>query len=227
MNQSLLTMWNKQTKTLFEFTKDPPLQPIHIDDQCSLMWCPHFLTDAESTQLYQHLLSSLDFERSVITLAGKLIAVPRLQAWFADTDVVVDGLYQKQTQHEWTDIVKRIKLQLEKQLGCTFMYCLVNLYRDGNDHIAFHSDNEVRGTVASLSVGVARKFVLQHYSAFGLDKTKAGGPLSTPEQTKYEFSLSNGSMIAMLDGTQLYWKHKVPEEKAIKDKRINLTFRTL
>lgn len=206
MNQSLLTMWNKQPKTLFEFTKDPPLQPINIDAQSTIMWCPHFLTDAESTNLYQHLLSTLDFEHSVISLAGKLVALPRLQAWFADNEVVVDGLYQKQTQHPWTETVRKIKLQLEKQLGCTFVYCLVNLYRDGGDHIAFHSDSEVQGTVASLSVGVARRFILQHYSAFGLDKTKAGGPLTTPEQTKYEFSLANGSMIAMCGGTQLYWK---------------------
>ena len=139
-------------------------------------------------------------------MAGKLVAVPRLQAWFADGGVVINELYQKQGQHEWTEIVKKIKIQLEKQLGCTFLYCLVNLYRDGQDHIAYHSDSEVKGTVASLSVGVARKFILQHYSAFGLEKTKAGGPLTTPQQTKYEFSLSNGSMIAMLDSTQLYWK---------------------
>ena len=62
--------------------------------------------------------------------------------------------------------------------------------------------------MASLSVGVARKFVLQHYSAFGLDKTKMGGELTQPQQTKYEFSLTNGSMIAMLGGTQLFWKVK-------------------
>lgn len=205
MNQSLLTMWNKQPKTLYEFTKDPPLQLITLDDQSSLSWCPKFLTDNESTNLLQHLLTTLEFEHSIISIAGKLISVPRLQAWFADEDVDVE-LFQKQKQHPWTEPMLKIKKQLEKQLGCTFMYCLVNYYRDGRDHISFHSDNEVKGTVASLSIGVARRFLLHHLSTFGVDTTKAGGPLTQVDKTKYEFSLTNGSMIAMSGGTQIYWK---------------------
>lgn len=75
--------------------------------------------------------------------------------------------------------MQKVKAQLEKQLGkdkyqtmkrrriinnlfflgVQFDYCLVNLYRDGNDHINFHADNEAKDIVASLSVGATRKYI--------------------------------------------------------------------
>ena len=60
--------------------------------------------------------------------------------------------------------------------------------------------------MASLSVGVARRFLLQHMSGFGKSETADGKPLTVPNQVKYEFSLTNGSLVVMMGGTQLYWK---------------------
>lgn len=207
MSKSLLTMW-KLTKTtnLFEFPTDPPLELIPIDDQSTLAWCPHYLNDAECAELLKHLMSTLHFEQSVINLRGNKVVIPRLQSWFADADVVVQDLYQSQKQYPWTELMLKLKHQLEKQLKCTFVYCLVNYYRDGKDHIGFHSDKEVQGVVASVSLGVARRFLLHHYSVSGKTTTWDGGPLTSPSKVKYEFSLTNGSMVAMMGGTQKYWK---------------------
>ena len=42
-------------------------------------------------------------------------------------------------------------------LGVEFDYCLVNLYRDGNDYINFHADNEAKDVIASISLGATRR----------------------------------------------------------------------
>ena len=44
-------------------------------------------------------------------------------------------------------------------VGVEFDYCLVNLYRDGNDYINFHADNEERDIVASMTLGATRRYV--------------------------------------------------------------------
>lgn len=42
----------------------------------------------------------------------------------------------------WTASVLEIKSQVEAACGCSFNSVLLNLYRDGNDHVSWHSDNE-------------------------------------------------------------------------------------
>ena len=57
----------------------------------------------------------------------------------------------------------------------------MNLYRDGNDYINFHADNETKDTIASVSLGVTRRFLLRHISSFGRNLTRGRKPLTTPE----------------------------------------------
>ncbi|CAF1390527.1 unnamed protein product [Rotaria sordida] len=98
---------------------------------------------------------------------------------------------------------------------------------NGNDYINFHADNEAKDVIASMTLGATRRFLLHHLSCFGKVLTRKKKPLTNPSKKKYEFSLTNGSLIVMLDDTQQYWKHSVPKEKNVKSPRINLTFRTI
>ncbi|CAF1390403.1 unnamed protein product [Rotaria sp. Silwood1] len=160
-------------------------------------------------------MEELNFEHTSISMYGKPVNLPRLQSWFAEEGLVVKELFQKQKQHIWTVPMRKLKAQLEKQLGVKFAYCLVNLYRNGNDYINFHADNEAKDIIASISLGATRKFLVRHLSYFGKDLTRKRKPLTMPDKKEYEFSLNNGSLIVMLDGTQQYWKHSVPKEKKI------------
>ncbi|CAF2496611.1 unnamed protein product [Rotaria sp. Silwood2] len=172
-------------------------------------------------------MEELNFEHTAITMYGKPVSLPRLQSWFAEEGLVVKELFQKQKQHVWTAPMLKLKAQLENQLDVKFDYCLVNLYRDGNDHINFHADNEAKDIIASMTLGATRRFVIRHLSCFGKVLTRKRKPLTTPDKKEYEFSLTNGSLIVMLGDMQQYWKHSVPKEKMVKDPRINLTFRTM
>ena len=52
------------------------------------------------------------------------------------------------------------------EFGVDFNSCLANLYRDGTDSMGYHSDDEpelgLRPTIASVSLGDRRRFVLRH-----------------------------------------------------------------
>lgn len=90
----------------------------------------------------------------------------------------------------------------------------MNLYRSGNDKIGFHRDDEAeeegKNTVASLSFGATRKFIIKHRKL---------------KHTEKEFYLCHGSLIAMRGDTQINWLHSVPADINVYSPRVNLTFR--
>src|SRR5690606_10728560 len=99
---------------------------------------------------------------------------------------------------EWNKDLLRLKLIVEKATGETFNSCLLNLYHDGTEGMAWHSDGEKdllkNGAIASLSFGVERKFAFKH------------------KETKeiVSFQLEHGSLLVMKDETQQNWFHRLP-----------------
>lgn len=93
--------------------------------------------------------------------------------------------------------------------------CLLNLYHDGNEGIAWHSEAERdlkrEGAISSLSFGAERKCSFKH------------------KQSKQVVSkiLQNGSLLVMKDTTQTCWLRRLPPTKTVSTPRINLTFRTI
>ena len=177
---------------------------------------PSFLTSEFASELFTKL-QKIDYNQSKISLYGKKIDVPRLQNWMADDDISA-SLYQKEKQLPWSKEVRLIKDELEKITNFTFNYVLINLYRNGNDYISYHSDSESIGDgkniIASVSLGCTRKFVMRH-KRWKEDNIE-----------KKEFQLHSGCLLLMIgDETQRHWKHTVPKSKKIVTPRINLTFR--
>ena len=115
----------------------------------------------------------------------------------------------------WTKELLDLKTFIEKQSGEQFNSCLLNLYHDGDEGMAWHSDAEKdlkkNGAIASLSFGAERKFAFKH------------------KLTKETVSLilEHGSLLVMKDNTQTNWLHRLPPTKLIKKPRVNLTFRTI
>ncbi|UJR08399.1 hypothetical protein I4U23_012669 [Adineta vaga] len=167
---------------LFQFKETPILEETQIDSQSTLKWCPNFITKEEGDFLFNHLMKELNFEHTEISMYGKPVNLPRLQSWFAEEGLLVKELYQKQKQHVWTAPMRKLKAQLEKQLGIEFDYCLVNLYRDGNDYINFHADNEAKDIIASMTLGATRRFLVRHLSCFGKKLTRKRKPLTHPNK---------------------------------------------
>ena len=66
---------------------------------------------------------------------------------------------------QWTPALQMIKDRIEDNTGFNFNSMLANLYRDGKDHLPWHSDDEAAlgkfPTIASLSFGDTRTFELR------------------------------------------------------------------
>jgi len=115
----------------------------------------------------------------------------------------------------WTQELITLKKLAETQSGETYNSCLLNLYHNGSEGMAYHSDGEPDlkkdGAIASISLGAERKFSFKH------KKTKL----------RVDLWLENGSLLVMKGTTQTHWVHRLPPTKKVHTPRVNLTFRTI
>ena len=149
-----------------------------------------------------------------ITLYGKTMRVPRWSSWHAHAQLPYSYSGITHQASDWNKGLLYIKQRIESLSQHQFNSALLNWYRDGEDHISWHSDDEadlgVDPVVASLSLGQARRFLLRR---------------ADNHKEKIELSLRHGSLLIMRGQTQAYWQHSVPKQKNVPNSRINLTFR--
>ena len=166
---------------------------------------------------FETLKNSIAWKHEKIKLFGRWVLQPRLSAWYGDeaTDYVYSGL--KNTPKPWNEVLLKLKKQVEEISQAKFNSVLLNYYRDGQDSMGWHQDNEkelgINPTIASLSFGESREFQLR----YKLDKT-----LPT-----IKCVLENGSLLMMSGLTQKFWQHQIPKTRKPVGERINLTFRKI
>lgn len=169
----------------------------------------------EADHYFEKLLSSVEWRNDEAILFGKKIITKRKVAWYGDKPY--EYTYSNTTKHAlpWTHELRELKIAAEKSTGESYNSCLMNLYHDGSEGMAWHSDGEPDlkkdGAIASLSFGAERKFAFRHKTS----------------REKIELILEHGSLLVMKDRTQRYWLHRLPPTKRIHTARINLTFRTI
>jgi len=177
---------------------------------------PHFYLENEANTLFDTLMQDILWKQEKITIHGKTVDIPRLSAWYADAGKGYEysGIYSESTP--WNETLAKIRLEIESTTGEYFNSVLANLYRDGNDSVAWHSDNEKslgdNPIIASLSLGESRDFQIRH---------------KENRDVKKSFSLPHGSLLLMGKDTQLNWEHQLPKRKRIIKPRINLTYRLI
>ena len=164
---------------------------------------------------FKSCLHDLNWETGFIKIFGKTHQIPRLQAWYADNEIEYTYSGKKLQRHDWNNLLLEIKEKIENITSFKFNSVLANLYRDGNDSMGLHSDNEKElgknPVIASLSLGETREIYFKH-------KNKKLN-LIIPQ--------ASGQLIVMHGKTQEYWKHEIKKTKKIKKPRINLTFRNI
>lgn len=110
--------------------------------------------------------------------------------------------------------LKELLRRVESLTGQPYDYILFHLYVDGKSTIGWHNDKEAFGTaVTSLSFGATRKFRFRK--------------IGRTTGYEHQLTLRNGDLLVMKPGCQEQWEHTVPVELAVKDPRINITFRQI
>jgi len=179
----------------------------------SALLIPRFLSSAESTKYFAQLNEETPWEMPEIVMFGKKYPQAGLSTWFTNTKVsyVYSGITR--TPHAMTPLLNDVMNACTAASGAEYNSVLVNLYRDGNDSVSWHSDNEeINGsepTIASVSLGETRRFDLRH---------KESG-----ETVRVD--LEDGSLLVMSGLSQLCWVHQIAKTKTKVGPRINLTFR--
>lgn len=179
----------------------------------------HYYGTIFSNEAIQHysetLMNNIEWKNDEAIIFGKHLFTKRKVAWYGDR--VFEYTYSKITKRAlpWTPELLALKQVVEEKTGESFNSCLLNLYHNGDEGMAWHSDGEKDlkkdGAIASLSFGAVRKFAFKHKES---------------KETVSLF-LENGSLLVMKDTTQTHWLHKLPTSKQILKPRINLTFRTI
>ena len=178
-----------------------------------LLW-EQFFTEEESAILYNRLLNETLWQQEPIQIFGKMVMQPRLTACYGEKSVAYSGISMQ--PHPWTDLLLDIRRRVEERAQVQFNSVLLNYYRDGNDSMGWHRDNErelgTQPVIASLSFGATRKFRLRQYK-------KEGSPVS--------IDLLSGSLLLMRGETQHVWEHQVPKTSKPVGGRVNMTFRVV
>jgi alkylated DNA repair dioxygenase AlkB len=208
-----------------EFVQDNPMQQLSFFPESGqsqglptnlLDYRTNIFTVEESQYLMQKLITEMPWQQRLMKMWDKMILTPRLTVWIGDegTDYSFSG--EKHNPLPWTDELLMIKNRIEPLAGVKFNSVLLNYYRDGNDSVAWHSDNEnVLGkqpVVASVTFGQVRSFDIRN---------------KKDHSQKYSVKLENGSYLLMKGGLQEDWEHRIAKSTKPMKERLNLTFRII
>jgi alkylated DNA repair dioxygenase AlkB len=181
----------------------------------TLDWYPAFLGADTAARLFAELRDAIAWEQHRLRLFGREVASPRLSCWIGDADAIYTYSRVRFEPRAWPRALLRVRDEIARATGAHYNSVLANRYRDGNDAMGWHADNEPElgdsPIIASLSLGATRRFVM---------KRRDGS-------ARRELALTNGSLLVMRGDTQRHWLHAVPRERAATAPRINLTFRQI
>jgi alkylated DNA repair dioxygenase AlkB len=183
-----------------------------VEDGGLVTYIPDFYTPREADALFASLQANVAWQQE----HGRFNRpFPRLTALYADAGLVYTYSGVTYPALAWTPELDAIRRRVEATAGALLNSVLLNRYRDGQDSIGFHADDEPElGTnpvVPSLSLGAVRHFVLRHRKS----------------KRRIEYDLAHGSLLVMAGTLQHFWDHGLPKTALPVGERINLTFRSL
>jgi alkylated DNA repair dioxygenase AlkB len=173
------------------------------------------LTRTQANLYLEKLLTTIEWKNDEAVIFGRHIITKRKVAWYGNDNYNYAYSNINRQALQWTKELLELKALVEKRTGEIFNSCLLNLYHNGDEGMAWHSDDEKtlaeNSAIASFSFGAERKFSFKH------------------KQTKevINLMLEHGSLLVMKGTTQTHWLHCLPKSKRITTPRVNLTFRIM
>ena len=174
-----------------------------------------FYDSSDSARILRHFLEEHQWPDNHYRFAGREFVLPRLQTWHADSGIRYSYSNNLLVTRPWTDLLLEIRAKLEAYLNYRFNSVLVNCYRNGDDHVGWHADNEPElgdePFIASVSFGAERPF------AFRRKRSAESGEVLLPA----------GFLLLMQPKFQHDWQHSVPIHRSTEQARINFSFRNV
>ena len=178
----------------------------------ALYYIPKWISRMRAGQLLKCLAHELEWQQGRVKVFGTWHPIPRLQAWYGDPGAIYGYSGKPLIPTPWHPELRQLRDELARD-GINSNAVLANLYRDGNDKVGWHSDNEKElgpfPVIASISLGATRTFQLKHKHT----------------SERLDLELESGSLLLMAGALQTHWLHALPQRKRVTKNRINLTYR--
>ena len=199
-------------QTGFPVQPQTQLEPPHG----ARLWLWQPLMGPQAGDLAARLRESLPWNQPEIRIFGRWRQIPRLQSWHGDSEARCHYSGLPLAPKPWVPELAQIRDEVQRVTGLRFNSVLANLYRDGQDAMGWHSDDEPelgpQPWIASFNLGASRRFSL---------RPKDGG------QQRVRLQLEHDQLLLMNPAVQKYWQHSLPRTRRCHDWRINLTFRLI
>jgi len=168
-----------------------------LDERSWLDVVPGWVPD--HGELFERLLADAPWQQRTRTMWDNEGLEPRLTAGIPTP---------------FPDPIAVLVAPLDDRYGVVFDSCLINLYRDGSDAVAWHADTVRKlltdPLVATISLGARRSFLV---------RPAAGGAVVR------RYNPGEGDLIVMGGSMQHHWHHTVPREKSASGARMSVTLR--
>ena len=189
--------------------------PLQLPNAELALW-PQWLSVSVADQWLTLLTEQTPWQQPQVRIFGRHVAVPRLVAWYGDAEASYRYSGLTHQPLPWTPLLAQIRAQVEQAAGQSLNGVLLNYYRDGQDSMGWHSDDEpelgVNPLIASLNLGGTRRFDLRRKGQ---------------NRIEHSLDLQHGSLLVMRGATQHHWQHQVAKTRASCAPRLNLTFRLI
>ena len=174
--------------------------------------------DIDSSKIIlNNLHSNIKWTNDEVKMYGKSLILKRRVAWYANNGKSYTYSGLKKDPFPFTKELNTIKAKVEKKTNVVFNSVLLNEYEDGQVGMGWHSDDEKElgknPTIASLSFGASRDMFFRNKN--------------NPSLKVIKLLIEDGSLLVMKGKTQHFWQHSIPKRLKVKQRRINLTFRTV
>jgi len=191
---------------------ESPLQLPNADLQLLSHWQQAYVAD----QWLEQLTQQTPWQQPQVRIYGRHVAVPRLVAWYGDAEASYRYSGLTHQPLPWPPLLAQIRAQVEQAAGQPLNGVLLNYYRDGQDSMGWHSDDEAElganPLIASLNLGGTRRFDLRRKGH---------------NRIEHSLNLQHGSLLVMRGPTQHHWQHQVAKTRTPCAPRLNLTFRLI
>tara|TARA_B100000700_G_C14673777_1_gene682085 strand:+ start:152 stop:730 length:579 start_codon:yes stop_codon:yes gene_type:complete len=174
---------------------------------------PKWMQLAESRKWEKEIKENLDWMQPKVKVYGQEYLVPRKTVFLGEEGISYSYSGHIHKSIAWPNWFLPLLEKVSLFSNSNFNGCLINLYRNGNDRMGWHADNEKEldpsKSIASLSLGSTRDFCLKHRKSM----------------VKENIPLMDGDLLIMHPPCQEEWIHSIPARKRNLNLRINLTFR--
>jgi alkylated DNA repair dioxygenase AlkB len=193
-------------------------EPIVLNTVDGIVYCwLDVLPLSQADNLLNQLLEQSAWQQESIHLYDKSLPQPRLTCWYGKHAAsAASGYNHLSPAHPYTTALLALKDIVEQLTEYNYNSTLANLYRDGQDSVGYHADDEAvlgpQPVIASFSLGATRRFLLKH---------------NNKQHRTISCDLPHNSLLLMAGPLQQHWQHAIGKTTKVVGPRVNLTFRHL